>query len=67
MGCKNATHHDAHTSDEIDPSVLSRRQLVQMGIYLSRRLGKQRAKADHEKELVAIHHDTEEREREVKM
>jgi len=36
-----------------------------MVIDLQRHLGEQQAKADHERELVAVHRDTAEREREA--
>jgi len=58
MAYKNATRHDTNTHGETDPLVLSRGQLVQMVIDLRRRLGEQRAKADRERVLVAIHCDT---------
>ena len=67
MAHKNATRHDVNASDEFDPSVLSCGQLVQMVIYLQQRLGEHWAKAKHELELVAIHRDAAEREREAVM
>ena len=65
MAHKNATHYN--TPGEIDPSVLSRGQLIQMVIDLRWRLGEQRARVDRKRELVAIHRDTVEREREAVM
>ena len=65
MTHKNAICHDASASDKLELSILSRGQLIQMVVDLRQRLGKQRAHADCERELVAIHHDIAEREREA--
>ena len=55
---KNVIRHDAYAPDEIDPSVLPRRQLVQIVIICDDGLGEQWAKADREREMIAIHRDT---------
>ena len=62
MAQKNAVRHDANDSDEFEPSILSRGQLVQMVIDPRRWLGEQRVQADRERELITIHPDTAERE-----
>ena len=63
MTHKNVAHHDANASGELEQSALSRGHLVQMMADLQRQLGKQRAQADRERELIAIHRYTTERER----
>jgi len=65
MAHKNVTHHDTNAPDEIDPSVLSRGQVIQLVIDLRWQFGEQWAKTDHERELIAIHCDTTEHEREA--
>ena len=60
MAHKKITRHVGNASDELDQSVLSRGQLVQMVIDLRRCLDEHRAKADRERELVAIHYNTTE-------
>jgi len=65
MAHRSATPHDVMASDEFDPLVVSRRQLVLMVIGLRRRLDEHWVKANRERELIAIHCDTTEHEREV--
>ena len=61
----SATRHDVNASKEFNPSILSHGQLVQMVINLRRLLNEHRAKINRKRELIAIHHDTIEREREA--
>ena len=65
MAHKNTSRHYANASYEFDPMALSRGQIVQMVIDLRWQLDEHRAKTDRERELIAIHHDTLEREREM--
>ena len=65
MAYRSATGYDINTSDELDLSALPRGQVIQMVIDLRRRLDEHQAKADRQRELVAIHHDTAERAREA--
>jgi len=67
MAPKSTTHHDVNASGEIELLTLSQRQLIQRVADLRRQLDEQLAQANHERELVAIHRDTAEREREVVM
>ena len=67
MAPKSTIHHDVNASDELELSTLSQRQLVQRVADLRRQLDELRAQADRERKLVAIHHDTVEREREAVM
>ena len=65
MACRSAIRHDVKVPDEPEPSALSHGQLVHMVIDLQWQLGEHRAKTNRERELVAIHRDTAERERET--
>jgi len=65
MAHKNTTHHDVNASDKLDPSVFSCEQLVQMVIDLWWQLDKHRPKANGEQELISIHRDIIEHEREA--
>jgi len=58
---KSTTHHDVNASSELKLSTLQR------VTDLLWQLGQLRAQAEHERELVAIHRDTAEREREAVM
>jgi len=65
MAQKSTPRHKVRASDEFNPTALSRGQLVQLVIDLWKWLDNHRAKVDCERELVTIHHDTVEREREA--
>ena len=60
---RSSSRHDVNAFNEFDPAALSRGQLVHVLIDLPRWLDEHRAKADRERELVAIHCDMAERER----
>jgi len=65
MAHRSATRHNINAPLELDPSALSRGQLVQMVIDLRCRLDEHRTKADRERELVTIHCNIVKRERET--
>ena len=66
MAQKNTSRHDANAFDEFDPTALSRGQL-DLVIALRWWLDEHRAKANRERELVAIHRNTVERDRQAAM
>ena len=63
MAPKSITHHDVNASSELELSTLAWWQLIQQVANLWRQLGELRAQADRERKLVAIHHDTIERDK----
>jgi len=64
---KSTIHHEVNASDELELSTLSIGQLIQRVADLRWLLSEQRAQADRERELVAIHRNTAKREREAVM
>ena len=65
MAYKNTARHDPNAFGELELTALSRGQLVQTVADLRRRLGEQSAQVGCEREPVAIHRNTAERERET--